>query len=121
MKPCAILAAAALLVSGCILDLYGGDPRVQIRNSSGFFVRTIGIGNPSDPSWKHDLDPLLKMGKSSEVIDLPVAGDLRMWIQVTDTLGVWDTVMVREQSFDVGEFRLIEVSGLVASNLSTSH
>lgn len=112
-------AAVVLGMSGCLLDLYGGDPRVQIKNSSAFQVETIGIGLASDPTWKHDLEPVLGTGKSSEVVDLPAAGDLRLWIRVTDTARTWDTVLVNELSIGVGGFRLLEVSGSDRSKLST--
>lgn len=111
--------AVVLVMSGCLLDLYGGDPRVQIKNSSAFQVQAIGIGPASDPTWKHDLDPVLGTGRSSEVVDLPVAGDLRVWIRVTDSARIWDTVLVDELSIEVGQFRLLEVSGSDRSKLST--
>jgi hypothetical protein len=114
-------AAVAVVLSGCLLDLYGGDPRVQIKNTSAFQVRAVGIGAASDPTWKHDLDPVLLSGRSSEVIDLPAAGRLRLWVRVADSTAAWDTVLVDELSVGVGDFRLLEVSGGVREKLSTKH
>jgi hypothetical protein len=81
----------------------------------------VGIGEPDDPTWKRDLDPLLLPGKSSEVIDLPVAGGLRLWVRVADTARKWDTVLNSPMDVEVGEFRLLEVSGNERWKLSTSH
>ena len=114
-----ILGLGMIGLSGCLLDLYGGDPRLQCKNSSLVQVRAVGVGDPDDPTWTHDLDPLLMPGKSSEVIDLPVAGDLRLWVRVTDTARHWDTVLVYPIRFDVGQFRLLEVSGSNGLTLST--
>jgi len=102
------------------VDLYGGDPRLQLKNSSAFLVKAVGIGDPDNAAWTHDLEPILKSGKTSEVIDLPVAGDLNLWIRVSDTATSWDTLLIRPQAFDVGEFRLLEVSGQEHNRLSTS-
>lgn len=112
------IAFAAL--SGCLVDLYGGDPRLQLKNSSIFQVATVGVGDPDNPVWTHDLEPILKTGKASEVIDLPVAGRLDLWIAVRDTASGWDTVLVRPQDFELGGFRLLEVKGQDRSELSTS-
>jgi len=116
----ALLGAVGILgLSGCLLDLYGGDPRLQCKNSSLLQVSQVGVGEPDDPTWKRVLDPLLMPGKSSEVIDLPVAGELRLWVRVTDTARRWDTVLVYPIGFDVGQFRLLEVSGTDRLKLST--
>lgn len=115
--PMAIMVAA---LSGCLVDLYGGDPRLQLKNSSVFQVKTVGVGDPDNPTWTHDLEPILKTGKTSEVIDLPVSGDLNLWIRVSDTTTSWDTVLVRPQGFEIGAFRLLEVTGQDRSELSTS-
>lgn len=112
------IAFAAL--SGCLVDLYGGDPRLQLKNSSVFQVATVGVGDPDNPVWTHDLEPILKTGKASEVIDLPVSGNLDFWILVRDTAASWDTLLVRPQDFELGGFRLLEVKGQDRSELSTS-
>ncbi|HQF54092.1 MAG TPA: hypothetical protein PK208_03130 [Fibrobacteria bacterium] len=112
------IAIAAL--SGCLVDLYGGDPRLQLKNTSAFPVKTVGVGDPDNPTWTHDLEPVLKTGKTSEVIDLPVAGDLNLWILVSDTAAGLDTVLLRPQRFDLGGFRLLEVKGQDRSELSTT-
>lgn len=114
------MAISFAALSGCLVDLYGGDPRLQLKNSSAFLVEAVGIGDPDNAAWKHDLEPILKTGKTSEVIDLPVAGDLNLWIRVSDTTAGWDTILTRPQAFDVGGFRLIEVSGQERNRLSTS-
>lgn len=121
VKGIGVAGLACLVVSGCLVDLYGGDPRLQFKNSSDFLIRSVGIGDPDNPTWKHDLDPALKPEKSSEVIEMPVAGDLRLWIRVSDTAMSRDTVLTRVESFEIGEFNLIEVSGKELSGLSTSH
>lgn len=115
-----VLAFGAATLSGCLVDLYGGDPRLQLKNSSVFQVRTVGVGDPDNPTWTHDLEPILRTGKVSEVIDLPVAGDLNFWILVSDTTTSWDTILVRPQRFDLGGFRLLEVKGQDRSELSTT-
>lgn len=116
-----LLGVACVLTSGCLIDLYGGDPRLQFKNSSAFLVQSVGIGDVDNPPWKHDLDPALKPEKSSEVIEMPVAGSLRIWIRVSDTAKTWDTVLTRLEEVDFGEFNLIHVSGQQRSELSTSH
>lgn len=113
------VAAGALALSGCLLDLYGGDPRLQCKNSSTREVVAVGIGDPADPTWKRDLDPVLGPGSSSEVVDLPVAGDLRLWVRVADTARDWDTVVFHPVHFEVGQFRLLEVSGNDPLKVST--
>ena len=120
-KGMVLCGLAGLLVTGCLIDLYGGDPRLQFKNSSAYLVRSVGIGDADNPTWKHDLDPALKPEKTSEVIEMPVAGDLRIWIRLTDTAEIWDTLLIRTESFEIGEFNLIEVSGEQRSELSTSH
>ena len=120
MRPLWIVAALGLPLSGCLVDLYGGDPRLQFKNSSAFLVRSVGIGDPDRPAWKHDLNPVLKTGKSSEVIDLPAAGDLHLWVLVSDTGNKWDTLLVREMSFEVGNFEQLEITGETLPKLSTS-
>jgi hypothetical protein len=112
-------AVGVLGLSGCLLDLYGGDPRLQCKNSSSVQVSAVGIGDPDDPTWIHELDPLLLPGKSSEVIDLPVAGDLRLWVRLTDTARQWDTVLLHPIGFEAGQFQLLEVSGSDRWKLST--
>ena len=107
-------------LSGCLVDLNGGDPRLQLKNTSVFLVKTVGVGDPDNPTWTHDLEPVLKTGKTSEVIDLPVAGDLNLWILVSDTAAGLDTVLLRPQRFDLGGFRLLEVNGQDRSELSTT-
>ncbi len=121
LKPAVIGVLGLLSLSGCLLDLYGGNPRLQVKNSSAFLVRSVGIGEAEDPTWKHDLDPILKSGKSSEVIELPVAGTLRLWIQLGDTTTAWDTLLIRTLDIEAGAFQLLEVSGLSPSELSTSN
>ncbi len=118
--PKAFLGLAVVLLGGCLVDLYGGTPRLQYKNSTPFQILTVGIGDRDRPTWKHDFEPRLKAGKSSEVIDLPTAGDFQMWIHISDTLAGWDTVLIRQDRLEMGDFRLVEVSGDNRSNLHSS-
>lgn len=113
------LLAMAGLLGGCLVDLQGGMPRIQFKNSSAFRVTSTGIGDPDDPTWSHELEPVLKPGKSSEVIDLPVAGALDLWVRLSDSTSSWDTVLVRRIDLDLGDFELLPVSGQAPSELST--
>ncbi len=114
------IAAGLLSLSGCLVDFYGGAPRLQVVNNSGFTVWAVGIGNPADSVWTHSFDPLVRPGQRSAVVDLPVAGRLRLWIRVADSVAGWDTLLTGELSLGVGDSRRWEVSGDQRSRLSTS-
>ena len=120
MKAWLVLGGAALWLTGCLVDIYGGDPRLQIKNSSLFYIRSTGIGNPDNPTFFHELDPVLRPEKNSEVIELPAAGDLHFWVRVSDSAKSWDTVLQCVRSVDIGQFQIIEVLGEQRGALSTS-
>ena len=114
------IGAGLLFLSGCLVDFYGGAPRLQVVNGSGFAVKAVGIGNPADSVWIRAFDPVVRPGQRSEVVDLPVAGRLRLWMRVADTSGNWDTVLTGTLALGVGDSRRWEVSGDQRSRLSTS-
>lgn len=119
MKGWMLLGMVSAGFFGCLVDIHGGDPRLQIKNSSSFIVRSTGIGDPQKPTFIHELNPALKPEKSSEVIELPAAGRLNLWIRISDSAKNWDTVLYRPHSIDLGEFQTIEVSGEQRGVLST--
>jgi len=121
VKGWCVVGLVAPWLTGCLVDIYGGDPRLQVKNSSLMYVRSVGIGDPDKPSFLHEMDPVLKPEKSSEVVELPAAGDLKIWVKVSDSAKSWDTILVCPRSVDLGEFEIIEVSGEQRGSLSTLH
>lgn len=101
VRTLAFLAGAAGLAS-CLLDLEGGPARIQVRSTGTDTLSSLSID-----AWRHDFAPLLVPGKSSETIELPVSGRLRIGIwarrQGRDTL-----VSSRLVDVGVGEFVRIE-------------
>lgn len=101
LRTLVLLATTVGLVS-CLLDLEGGPARIQVRSTGTDTLSALSVD-----AWRHDFAPLLLPGKSSETIELPVSGRLR--------IGIWarregrDT-LVSSQIVDVGvgEFVRIE-------------
>jgi hypothetical protein len=101
LRTLALLAATAGLAS-CLLDLEGGPARIQVRSSGSDTLSALSID-----AWHHDFSPLLVPGRTSETIELPVSGRLR--------IGLWarrdgrDSLLsTREVVVGVGEFVRIE-------------
>lgn len=100
---------AVFCLQGCLLDLYGGDPRVQMRNRCGTYrVEELRAGDPDQPAWSRVFDVPVDSGKVSEVVDLPMAGDLRMSVRLVSVSG-GDTVVPFALSTDVGGFVQVDV------------
>lgn len=96
------LVCAIILLSSCLADLEGGDPRLQVRNTWSDTIRGVSIGG-----WRHDFDPLVAPGASSEIIELPVAGsfDIALWARRD---GRDSLLLVRRVVIGLGEFDRIE-------------
>ena len=98
------------LLGGCLLDLYGGPPRVRIRNStSADTVKLVGIGDADSPGWTQAFDPAVAPGKSSSTVDLPVGGELNLFLRVRDSAGT-DTIVPRRVSVGSGGYLELEVA-----------
>lgn len=103
-----IVGLATAWVSGCLGDLYGGDPRIQVRNrSGGGKVVELRLGDPARPGWSHEFDPSVDSAGLSEVVDLPAAGELRMWAHVTGPS--LDTLVYIQRRIPVGGFCQVEI------------
>lgn len=98
-----------LAFEGCLGDLYGGDPRIQLRNRSGAVkVVDVRLGETSRPAWKHEFDPQVDSGGISEIVELPAAGRLRLAVRVAG--GSLDTVVEFERTIPVGGFCQVELA-----------
>ncbi|MBK9575870.1 MAG: hypothetical protein IPO40_02230 [Fibrobacteres bacterium] len=106
------LASAIVAVSslfGCLGELYGGDPRIQLRNrAGGGKIVDLRLGDPDRPAWSHAFDPQVDSAGISEVVELPAAGDLRFSARVTGTS--LDTVISFQRRIPVGGFCQVEIS-----------
>jgi hypothetical protein len=110
MKPSYLLLALLLGLSGCLLDLYGGNPRFQVTNASHRWkLESVGLGDTSKPGWTEQFDPPVVFGGLTQVLDLPVAGDLKIFLRLRDTLGI-DSVAHLRLSVEAGDFRKLEIA-----------
>lgn len=110
MNPRRFLFLAFALLGGCLLDLYGGSPRVRIRNSTASdTVELVGIGDPESPGWTCAFDPAVAPGKSSSTLDLPVGGELNVFLRVRDSAGT-DTTVLRRVSANAGGYLELDVA-----------
>ncbi|HXP90698.1 MAG TPA: hypothetical protein VN931_07210 [Fibrobacteria bacterium] len=106
--PIAALAAAASL-SGCMVDLYGGDPQLQVQvDSHRWTLESEGLGDTTSPVWMVSFDPPVGGGAVSRVENLPVAGNLNLFLRLADTLGK-DTVVPYRLDAGVGDFLKLDL------------
>ena len=106
------LACALLLgFSGCMVDFYGGNPRLQVAvGSHRWKLESVGLGDDtSSPGWTRGFDPPVVYGGLTEVMDLPVAGDLNLYLRVRDTLGK-DSAVRFHLSEEAGDFRKLRLA-----------
>jgi len=105
----AIALVSVAILDGCLVDLYGGDPRLQVRNrTGGGKVIDLRLGDSLRPGWVHEFDPPVDSGQFSEVLELPAAGELLLRARVTGPS--LDTVIAFRRRVVVGEFCLVEIS-----------
>ena len=103
----AMVAVSALF--GCLGELYGGDPRIQLRNrSGGGKIVDLRLGDAVRPAWSHEFDPQVDSAGISEVVELPAAGDLRFSARVIGPS--LDTVIYFQRRIPVGGFCQVEIS-----------
>ena len=87
---------AGLTLSGCMVDLYGGDPQLQVQvDSHRWKLESEGLGDTTSPVWMVSFDPPVGGGAVTRVENLPVAGNLKLFLRLSDTLGVDTTVPYR--------------------------
>lgn len=104
-------------LSGCLVDLYGGDPRLQVMDASHRWnLVTVGLGDTARPDWTRGFDPPISNGKLSEVMDLPVAGNLNAYMELRDTSGT-DTFVSFALSAEIGQFRKLSLEDDSAGRL----
>jgi hypothetical protein len=101
--------AVVCSLSGCLGELYGGDPRIQLRNrSGGAKIVELRLGEPTRPAWQHEFDPSVDSAGLSEVVELPAAGELRFTARLTgDSL---DTLVSFQRRVPVGGFCQVEIA-----------
>jgi hypothetical protein len=99
-----------LPLGGCLLDLYGGDPRLRVRDATACdTVLSVGLGDPSDPAWSRSFSPAVAPGKSGETVDLPVGGRLQLFVLVRDSAGN-DTALARTIDDEAGDYVELDVA-----------
>lgn len=109
MKASNLLWIPLLGVSGCMVDFYGGNPRLQLADGSRrWTLLSAGLGDTARPAWTRSFDPPVVRGGSTEVMDLPVAGDLTLFLRLRDTLGEDSAVWIHLKE-DIGDFRKLEI------------
>lgn len=109
MRSTRILWGLLLGFTGCMVDFYGGDPRLQLSNGSRRWnLESVGLGDAARPGWTRSFDPHVAYGGLTEVMDLPVAGDLKLFLRVRDTSGR-DSVLLWHLTEEAGDFRKLQV------------
>jgi hypothetical protein len=109
MRARQLLWGLLLGFSGCMVDLYGGNPRLQVAvGSRRWKLESVGLGDTSKPGWTEEFDPLVTYGGLTQVMDLPVAGDLNLFFRLRDTTGK-DSVAQFLLKEDAGDFRKLEM------------
>jgi hypothetical protein len=107
-----------LLCGGCLLDLYGGQPRLRIRNTTASdTVEIVGVGDTALPGWTCAFDPAVAPGKSSSTVDLPVGGDLNLFLRVRHADGQ-DTVVLHGVSVGAGDYVELDVADGAAGGIA---
>jgi hypothetical protein len=105
------LAALAVgtALTGCLVDLYGGDPQLQVQvESHRWKLESEGLGDTLSPVWMVSFDPPVGGGAVSKVQNLPVAGNLNLFLRLSDTLGK-DTVVHHLLDAGVGDFLKLDL------------
>lgn len=100
--PALLCSLGLVALTGCLLDLEGGPARVQVRASGTDTLVALTID-----AWRHDFVPTLVPGKTSETIELPVSGRLRLSLWARRD-GRDSLVSSRVVAIGVGEFVRIE-------------
>lgn len=101
---------AAGLLSGCMVDLYGGNPRIQVSNEAPRWrIRSVGLGDTASPLWRESFDPLIHSGATTRVMDVPVAGTLKGFLELRDSLDR-DSLARIQLRLDDGAFQKWEMS-----------
>jgi len=109
MRSTRILWILLLGFTGCMVDFYGGDPRLQMFNGSRRWnLQALGLGDPAKPGWTRGFDPAVAYGGLTEVMDLPVAGDLKLFFRVRDASGR-DSVLLWHLTEEAGDFRKLQI------------
>ena len=109
MRPRNLLMGLLLVTTGCMVDFYGGDPRIQVANGSRRWnLESVGLGDTAEPGWTQGFDPRVAYGGLTEVMDLPVAGDLKLFLRVRDT-SRRDSVLLWHLTAEAGDFRKIQM------------
>lgn len=101
-----ILPLLALpFLGGCLLDLWGGSPRLQVRDDDTLAsVAAVELyGTDSVAVWRQDFEPAVAPGALSRVFDAPESGALRLRIVWTDS----SRTPLGKVSCDPGDFRLL--------------
>lgn len=105
----AVAVVAFWMLTGCLGELYGGDPRIQLRNRSGAGkIVDLRLGDADRPAWTHAFDPQVDSAGISEVVELPAAGELRFSVRVTGASV--DTVISFQRRIPVGGFCQVEIA-----------
>lgn len=109
MRSIHIIWLALLGFTGCMVDFYGGEPRLQVGNGSHRWnLQSVGLGDTAKPGWTRGFDPGVAYGGLTEVMDLPVAGDLKLFLRVRDASGL-DSVVLWNLTLEVGDFRKLQM------------
>lgn len=100
-----VTLGGGVFLGGCLVDLYGGEPQIQIQvDSHRWMLESEGLGDTASPVWTVAFAPPIGAGAVTQVENLPVAGDLHLFLRLTDTLGR-DTVVRDQLHAGVGEFQ----------------
>lgn len=103
------LWGAILCVCGCMVDLYGGNPRLQVVNDSPRWkLESAGLGDTARPGWTLGFDPPVAHGGLTQVMDLPLAGELKLFLRLRDATGR-DSVVFFLLSEEAGDFRKLQM------------
>ena len=105
-----VLLFAFCLITGCMVEMYGGNPRLQVaNNATRWRVRSVGVGDSANPVWREAFDPLIGYGATTRVLEVPVAGRLRVFVEIRDSLDR-DSVAHFSVLLEDGGFQKLEMS-----------
>ena len=104
------LSLAVAGLGGCLADLYGGNPRLQVENHSARWkLRMVGLGSDSSTRlWSARFDPAVEPGSTSPVVELPVCGTLDLFLALRDSAGR-DSVARTSVRVDLGDFEKLRL------------
>jgi hypothetical protein len=103
--PSLVLLAAGIGLEGCLVDLYGGEPQLQIQvDSHRWVLESEGLGDTASPVWTVAFAPPVGGGAVTQVENLPVAGTLKLFLRLSDSLGT-DTTVFDRLDAGVGVFK----------------